>query len=56
LGATPSSSWSWRPNATRDQLTRDVMAANELLITPKIAALRKAVVKAKAERMLALAG
>lgn len=39
----------------RDQLTRDVMAANELLIGPTVAAIRKQVVKAKAERMLALA-
>lgn len=39
----------------RDQLTRQVMAANELLITPGVAAIRRQVVKAKAEKMLALA-
>lgn len=39
----------------RDQLTREVMAANELVIAPEVAAIRKEVVKAKAQRMLALA-
>ncbi len=36
----------------RDQLTRDVMAANELLITRYVTALRKEVVKEKARLML----
>ena len=39
----------------RDQLTRDVMAANELLIRPQVAAIRREVVQAKAQRMIELA-
>ena len=39
----------------RDQLTRDLMTANELLIAPQVASIRKDVVRSKAKQMLALA-
>lgn len=38
----------------RDQLTRELMAVNELLIAPQVAAIRREVVLQKAERMLTL--
>lgn len=36
----------------RDQLTRDLMAANELVIAPEVARIRKEVVRIKAQRLL----
>lgn len=39
----------------RDQLTRELMAVNEMLIGPQIASIRKEVVRVKAQRMLTLA-
>lgn len=38
----------------RDQLTRELMAVNELLIGPQVASIRKEVVRQKAQRMVAL--